>query len=125
MLTRADLSDEALEREVRKGLDSEGDYTKGDLPEQPDFLTHWSVEWSEPPLVTNGQILMAWLLFFGGLITLKEIIKAYRDFYPLTTPREELGDERGQFGAEYVAELEAKGITVPGISAATQEEKDH
>lgn len=30
-LTRADLSDEALEREVRKGLDKEGDYTKGEV----------------------------------------------------------------------------------------------
>ncbi len=35
LLTRADLSDEALEKEVRKGLDKEGDYTKGDVPLSP------------------------------------------------------------------------------------------
>lgn len=31
MLRRADISEEALEREVRKGLDKEGDYTGGEV----------------------------------------------------------------------------------------------
>jgi hypothetical protein len=30
------------------------------------------------------QILMAWLLFFGGLLTIRQIIKSTREFYPLT-----------------------------------------
>jgi len=87
------------------------------------FLTHWSVEWSEPILISSRGILFAWVLFFGGILTIREIIKAYRDFSPLAAPREELGGERGQYGAEYIAELESKGIAVPGISAAAAVEE--
>jgi len=114
-LRRADLSEQALEREVRKGLDREGDYTRGELPEQPDMLTHWNVEWSEPQDRPIRNVLWQLLLFFGGLFTIRAIILAYRDFYPLTILREELGNAVDQNGAEYVAKLDADGKLPPGI----------
>jgi len=121
---RADLADAALEKEVRKGLDPDGDFTRGELPEQPDFLTHWNVEWSEPPSWTVAQIFGAWALFFGGLLTLREIVHAKRkqNFYPIAAFRDELGDGYNDYGAEYVEE---RGINIAANDDSHSHDKHH
>eukprot|EP01127_Copromyxa_protea_P002219 TRINITY_DN1210_c0_g1_i1.p1 TRINITY_DN1210_c0_g1~~TRINITY_DN1210_c0_g1_i1.p1 ORF type:complete len:121 (+),score=15.06 TRINITY_DN1210_c0_g1_i1:26-364(+) len=85
ILRRADLSDAELERGVRPFIDQAGDY-RGELPEQPEMLTHWNANWNQGgpayTFVTPSQAVLAVAAFLGTLFLIKTFCNEIQETYP-------------------------------------------
>jgi len=57
-------------------VDDNGDF-KGELKEQPELDTVWSVKWSEPIPTSFSRMLFGMFLFFGGIFLTRSILNHF------------------------------------------------
>eukprot|EP01124_Arcella_intermedia_P019370 TRINITY_DN26683_c0_g1_i1.p1 TRINITY_DN26683_c0_g1~~TRINITY_DN26683_c0_g1_i1.p1 ORF type:complete len:148 (-),score=17.18 TRINITY_DN26683_c0_g1_i1:489-932(-) len=71
---RADVPEKILKAAVAKQVTPEGNYN-GELPEQPELISHWGLEWSEPQLYSHSTIWTVMILFFGSFAVMCYIFR--------------------------------------------------